>query len=140
MKRSPDAKAASPSSPHEGARTLFYDGSSGSRKKSKSKKGGKGERRDKDGEVKGKPKEEERKRKVEERRSSFPTLPTMRIAQQIEVCVCVCGWVWVCVLSKLHHVLQGYKMELRQYLVSSPVYIIYIYMYVYIRMQLYKSD
>ena len=95
MKRSSDAKVVSPVSPH-GA-TLFSYGCSkrkGRNRKGRKRKGkdrGKGlkdEEETGEGEGdggEGRKQGEEAKKGKMERRSSFPTIPTMRIAQQIEV-------------------------------------------------------
>ena len=89
MKRSSDAKVVSPVSPH-GATLFSYGRSKRKGRKRRGKDRGKGlkdEEETGEGEGgEGRKQGEEAKKGKMERRSSFPTIPTMRIAQQIEVC------------------------------------------------------
>ena len=85
VKRVSEDKSGSPVSPHE--RTLFYD--SHSRRKAKRRKGKVDGKEKADERVRGKLRE---KRKRFVRRSSFPTLPTLRIVHQIKVSVVSCAY------------------------------------------------
>ena len=131
MKRTSDAKSESLSS-HDGgtASSALFSGEAGSgRRRGRKRKGGgrgRGERDKKDQSQQAVLNLATKEKKTE-RKSFFPTVPILRLMTQIEVlnvcrvCFIIC---WTLSLSlPLSLILQHYKSELREYLVSLCVHI-----------------